>query len=247
MGVPATRDQLKTWCLRQLGFPVININVDDDQVDDRIDEAFQYFREFHYDGTEQTYIKYQITAADIVNQYIPIPTYVTGITRIFPASAGNQIGNIFDINYQIMLNDLPTFTSTSPVGFVLTQQHLALMNMIFVGEVPIRYNRYTDKLHIDWDWAHDAVSGQWLIIEAFIVTDPDVYAKTYNDRMLKKLATAYIQKQWGANLSKFTGMQLPGGVQMNGPGIYANAVADITAIEQEIRDTFEAPPRMIVG
>ena len=247
MGVPATREQLKTWCLRQLGFPVININVDDDQVDDRIDEALQYFREFHEDGTEQYYVKYQITSQDITNQYLPVPTNMAGVTRIFPSSSGNNIGNMFDLNYQIMLNDLPTFTSSSPVSYVLMQQHLALLNMIYIGEVPIRYNRYTDRLYVDWNWEIDAIAGQWVIMDGFIIIDPDAYTKTYNDRMLKKLATAYIKRQWGANLSKFTGMQLPGGVQMNGPGILADANAEIATIEQEIRDVFESPPRFIMG
>lgn len=247
MGVPASREQLKTWCLRQLGFPVLDINVDDDQVDDRIDEAFQYFREFHYDGTEKTHAKHQITSTDVTNKYITVSDSVIGVTRIFPLNTSHNIGNMFDVNYQIMLNDMPTLTSTSPVSYVLTQQHLSLLQMLFQGEAPIRFNRHTDKLYIDWDWANDAVVGQWIIIEGYTVVDPDAYTQVYNDRMLKKLCTAYIKKQWGTNLKKFSGMQLPGGIQMNGQIIHDEAVAEIKEIEEEIRLTFEEPPIFWVG
>ena len=55
----------KDYCLRSLGFGVIDINVSDDQVDDRIDETLQYFAQYHYDGVEKMYLKYQITQDDI--------------------------------------------------------------------------------------------------------------------------------------------------------------------------------------
>ena len=245
MSVPASREQLKDWCLRQLGHPVIEINVDDDQVEDRIDEAFQYFQQFHFDGVERWYLPYQITQDDINNKYIPIPDNIIGITRILSISS-STIRNMFDLQYQMRLNDMTLLTTGSIVYFTQMQQHLRLLDMIFNGEQPVRFNRHTGKLYIDMTWDKVAV-GQYLIIEGFIIIDPNTYTKVYNDRMLKKLATAYIKRQWGANMSKFAGMQLPGGITLNGVQLFQDAQAEIKELEDEIRNTFEEPPQFIMG
>lgn len=247
MAVPASREQLKDWCLRQLGHPVIEINVDDDQVDDRIDEALQYFQQFHYDAGERTYLKHQISQDDKDNKYIPIPEGVIGVNRIFPVNSSNATVNMFDLRYQMRLHDLFDFTSTSYVNYTLTMQHIRTLDMLFSGEQPIRYNRHTDKLYIDWNWSYAPVVGEWIVIEAFVVIDPETYNKIYDDRMLKKLATAYIKRQWGNNMKKFAGMQLPGGVTMNGQQIFDEAVQEIADLEQTIRNTFEEPPQFLVG
>jgi len=247
MTKPSSRQELKDWCLRQLGFPVIDINVDDDQVDDRIDDALSYFQQFHYDGVERWYLKHQITQENIDNQYIPVTDNIIGVTRIFPVGSTNASVNMFDLRYQLRLHELYDFTSTSYVNYVLTMQHIRTLDMLFSGETPLRFNRHTDKLYIDWDWNYDIQPGEWIIIEGFIVVDPDTYKDIYNDRMLKKLATAYIKKQWGNNMKKFAGMQLPGGITMNGQQIYEEAVTEIKELEDLIRDTYEEPPQFCLG
>lgn len=247
MGIPASREQFKDWCLRELGFPVIEINVDDDQVEDRIDEAFQYFQQFHFDGVERWYMKHQLTATDIANKWIPITDNIIGVTRIFPVSASNATVNMFDLRYQLRLHELYDFTSTSYVNYVLTMQHIRTLDLLFSGEQPIRFNRHTNKLYLDWNWTQFAQAGEYIIIEGFVIIDPDSYTKVYNDRMLKKYATSLIKKQWGNNMKKFGGMQLPGGVTMNGQQIYEEAVAEIKEIEQLIRDTYEEPPQFLIG
>jgi hypothetical protein len=126
-------------------------------------------------------------------------------------------------------------------------QHIRTLDMLFTGETPIRFNRHTDKLFIDWDWANDVQAGEWIIIEGYLIIDPTTYTDVFNDRMLKKLTTAYIKKQWGNNMKKFSGMQLPGGIVMNGQQIYEEAVAEIAELEDKIRDTYEEPPRFIMG
>lgn len=247
MSIPSTREQLKDWCLRQLGHPVIEINVDDDQVEDRIDEAFQYFQDFHFDGVERWYVKHQVTAQDIANQYIPITNNIIGINRIFPVGSTNASVNMFDLRYQLRLHELYDFTSTSYVSYALTMQHIRTLDMLFSGETPVRFNRHTSKLFIDWDWNYDIQPGEWIIIEGFIIADPANYSKVYNDRMLKKLATAYIKRQWGNNMKKYDNMQLPGGVTMKGQQIYDEAVTEIKELEELIRDTYEEPPQFLVG
>jgi len=245
---PGTRAQLKDWCLRRLGFPVIEINVDDDQVEDRIDEALQYFQDFHFDGVERWYLKHQVSSTDITNEYIPITNdAVIGINRIFPVSSTNASVNMFDLRYQLRLHELYDFTSTSYVNYVLTQQHIRTLDMLFAGENPIRFNRHNRKLYLDWNWTGDITAGEYIIIEGFIILDPDTYTNVYNDRMLKRYATALIKRQWGSNLKKFSGMSLPGGVNINGQQIYDEAVQEIKELEEEIRNTYEEPPQFLVG
>lgn len=244
----ASRKDLKDWCLRQLGFPVLEINVDDDQVEDRIDEAFEYFHDFHFDATQRGYFKHLLTGTDFENKYIPITNDgIIGVTRIFPLSSSNATVNMFDLRYQLRLHELYDFTSTSYVNYTLTMQHLRTLDMLFSGEQPIRFNRHTNRLYIDWNWTQYAIPGEYIIIEGYYIADPEQFPRVYNDRMLKNLATAYIKRQWGNNMKKFGGMQLPGGIVMNGQQIYDEAVAEIKEIEQNIRLMYEQPPAFILG
>ena len=191
--------------------------------------------------------KHQITQTDINNKYISVSDSLIGATRVFKIGQGNMAMNMFDLRYQLRLNDLWDLSSTSYVNYSLTMQHLATLDLLFTGETPIRFNRLTNKLYIDMDWATDIHADEFVIVEGFVITDPDTYTRVWNDRMLKKLATAYVKKQWGTNMSKFDKMQLPGGVTMRGVDIYNEAVGDIAAIEQNIRETYEAPPGFLVG
>lgn len=247
MTKPANREELKDFCLRQLGYPVIQINVDDEQVNDAIELAFEYWNEFHFDGTERTYVKHQITSQDKTNGYIQLSDQIIGAVRIFPIGGTNQAMSFFDLRYQLRLNDLWDLSSTSYVNYALTMQHLRTLDMLFSGETPVRFNKVNNRLYIDHDWANDVEAGEWVVVEAMIITNPDTFTAVWNNRMLKKLATAYVKKQWGANMSKFDKMQLPGGVTMRGVDIYNEAVTDIASAEQEIRNTYEQPPAFLVG
>ena len=244
---PANKEELKEFCLRQLGYPVIQINVDDEQVNDAVELALEYWHEFHFDGVERTYLKHQVTSTDLSNQYIQLGDNVISATRIFPVGGTNQSMTFFDLRYQLRLNDLWDLSSTSYTNYALTMQHLRTLDMLFSGETPVRFNRVNERLYIDWDWATDIQVGEWIVTEGMVIIDPDTYTKAWNDRLLKKLATSYIKRQWGNNMKKFGGMQLPGGVTMNGQQIFEEATREIESIEKDIRDTYEAPPQFLVG
>lgn len=244
--IPKTRDDLKTWCLRRLGFPVLKVNVDDDQLDDCVDMALQFWQDYHTDGTSRTYLKHQLTAQDIQNEYIPITDNVTGITRIFPYGSTNITVNMFDLRYQLRLHELYDFTSTSYVNYVMTQQHIRTLDMLFSGEQPIRFNRTTDQLFIDWNWGQ-ALAGDFIILEGFVIVDPDTYTKVYNDRTFKALTTAYIKREWGTNMKKFGGMKLPGGVTLSGQQMYDEATLEIEKAENAIRTEWSQPPAFLIG
>jgi hypothetical protein len=247
MATVTTRQGLKDYCLRRLGAPVIEINVDDDQVEDRIDDAFQFYREYHYDAVELVYLKHQFTTEDITNQYISVPDTVVGVSRILPFSNKSDGTNIFSIRYQILLNDLYSLMSTNIIYYYQVKQELELINQVLVGTKPIRFNRHMNRLYMDMDWTADAVPGDFIVVECYRILDPETYRDVYNDMFLKRYCTALIKRQWGENLKKFNGVQLPGGVTINADQIYQDALTDITQIESEMQSRFELPVDFMTG
>jgi hypothetical protein len=247
MATVTTREGLKDYCLRRLGAPVIEINVEENQIEDRIDDAFQFYREYHYDAVEMVYLKHQFTADDITNQYISVPDTVVGVSRVLPFSNRSDGTNIFSIRYQILLNDLYSLMSTNIIYFYQVKQELELINQILVGVKPIRFNRHMNRLYIDMDWNSDAVPGDYIIVECYRILDPETYRDVYNDMFLKRYCTALIKRQWGENLKKFNGVQLPGGVSINADQIYQDALTEITQIETEMQSRFELPVDFFTG
>lgn len=247
MAVPATRAEFKEYCLRKLGKPVIEINVDDDQVDDRLDEALKYYWDYHFDGSEKIYYKHEITANNISDKYIELPENINGVVKIFDIGAATLSGNdIFNIRYQIALNDLYTLTSVSMVPYFMAMEHLHLLEELLVGKKPIRYSRHRDILHVDMDWT-TLNEGDYLIVEAYQIVDPDVYSDVWSDRWLQNYTTALVKRQWGSNLTKFEGMQLPGGVQFNGQKIYDDATEELRRMEEEMIISYSLPVTDMIG
>ena len=246
MAIPSTRSEFKEFCLRKLGKPVIEINVDDDQVDDRVDEALLYFADYHFDGTEKTYYKYKVTQQDITNKYITIPDNIIGVVNLFPIGQGLNTNNLFNIRYQIALNDLYTLTSVSMVPYYMALQHVQFLEQFLVGQQPIRYNRHINKLYIDMDWTIVNVDD-YIIVEAYQVVQPDVYTKTWGDRWLARYATCLIKQQWGSNLKKYQGMQLPGGLTFNGQQIYDEATQEREELEHEMINSYSLPVTDMIG
>jgi len=247
MAVPTSRQEFIQYCLRKLGAPVIEINVDPDQVEDRVDEALRYYWDYHFDGSEKTYYKHEITQLDIDNKYITLPENIIGAVRIFPFSGSTYTsGDLFNIQYQIALNDLYTLTSVSMVPYYMAMEHLALINELLVGQIPIRYTRHRDRLHIDMNWNKVRV-GQYFIVEAYEVLDPEIFTDVYADRWLQNYTTAKIKYQWGSNLTKFTNMSLPGGVQFNGERILEDADREIQKMEQEMISSYSLPVSDMIG
>ena len=270
MAIPTSKSTLKEYCLRQLGKGAVDINVTDDQADDRLDEALQYFSHYYYDGIEKMYLKYKITAADITRatanatttatdvadnsvtasfeegkNFIPMPDSVVSVLRIFSFDNA-ATNNMFDIRYQLRLNDLYDFSSTSIVHYEMTMQHLDYLSHLLVGETPLRFYEHQRRLYLDMDWNNDVSEDDYLIIECYRKLDPDTYTDLYNDIHLKRYATALIKRQWGQNLSKFNEVQLLGGVTMNGEQIYTQAQEDITRLEEQIQN-MQYPDMLIKG
>jgi hypothetical protein len=242
----SSRDDFKEYCLRKLGKPVIEINVDDDQVEDRVEEALKYYWDYHFDGTEKVFYKKQITAEDIANKYITLPQNIIGAVSIFDIGDFIAVNNIFNIRYQIALNDLYTLTYQSMVPYYMAFQQIQLLEQLLVGKQPIRYNRNTNKLFVDTDW-NKLTEGYFLVVEAYSIVDPADYVDVWNDRWLQRYATELIKKQWGSNLTKFVGMQLPGGITFNGEKIYNDAHDAIEKLEAEMISSYSLPVTDMIG
>ena len=317
MAKPNSRAELALYCKRKLGFPVIDINVDDDQVDDRIDEALQFFEDFHFDGTEKIYMKHQITVEDINRRWIYAPDAVTFVTGVFPFDQSNSSINMFDLRYQLRLHDLYDFTSVSYVSYEVTMQHIRTLELLFSGTPQFRFNRKQNKVFLDINWDSDLQPGQYVIVECYRTLNPSTitltgtcattanantvvgtstifdqevlendfvtfgnqtlqiakinsptsitvrgpftstqsgvtmtaagYSDIWNDRFLKQYTTALIKYQWGSNLSKFAGIQLPGGVTLDGPRIMQEAQAEIDKLEEQIHVINVLPGEILVG
>jgi hypothetical protein len=319
----SSRQGLIDYCLRRLGFPVIEINVDDDQIEDRIDDALQYFQEFHFDGVERVYLQHQVTGAtlkftglsapsftvgellvgatsgascnvvsingtnlsvsnvsgtftasetvtgetsgfsrtlaptafytpgDIENGYVSIPDAVIGVIRVLPvngpSSGMNNTNNMFDIMYQFRMNDMYNLLSADMIYFTQMKQYLSMLDMLLVGDRSFAYNRKTDKLEIHCNWRDVFQPGDFIIVECYRIVDPNTYTQVYDDRFLKEYATALIKKQWGINMKKFGGMQLPGGIVMNGQQVYDEAVEELRMIQQDMQLSSELPVDFMVG
>lgn len=245
-GDPVDRRTFREFCLRRLGKPVIQINVSTEQVDDCVNVALRWFQDYHNEGTERLYYRYQITDTDKTNKYITMPDNVIGAVRIFDIGTGFGAGDMFNVKYQIALNDLYTLVSTSLVPFYMTMQHLSLMEEIFIGKIPIRYNRYMNRLYLDMDWNKLNV-GDWIVAECFQVIDPTVWTTMWTDRWLQKYATALIKQQWGNHLKKFKGVQMAGGISYSGQEIYDEATQEIKDIEAEVTNSYSIPCMPMIG
>lgn len=318
----STRQELIDYCLRRLGFPVIEINVDEGQVSDRIDDALQLWQEYHFDGTERVYIKRQLTGSelniqssiannftvgekltgttsgascqidsvasnfqfivddikgtfqagetvtgdqsgqtatlsattpltkgDLENGYIPIDDNILGVTKMwkFGAVVGSKSDGLFDVDYQFALNDLYNLLSADVTYYSMVKTHMNVLESLFVTERQIRFNRKTDKLYIDTDMDKTFNVGDYVIAEGWALLDPETYTEVYDDMWLKRYATALIKRQWGENMKKFGGIQMPGGVTLNGDQIYLEAVNEIATIEDEMQIRYELPPTFMTG
>lgn len=317
MAKPATRAQFKDYCLRRLGHPVIEINVDDDQVEDRIDDALQFFHDYHFDGCEKIYMKHQFTQEDIDRRWIYAPDAVIFVHSVLPFDDSNSSVNMFDLRYQLRLHDLYDFTSVSYVSYEITMQHIRTLNLLFSGTPQIRFNRKQNKIFLDIDWSRDLSVGDYVVIDCYrairpatitltgtgtAVTSANTIAGTntvfdqellegdiitldgqelqvskitsptslstigpvatnvtngvltkpgnsevWNDRFLKRYATALIKYQWGSNLSKFAGIQMPGGVTLDGVRIMTEAKEEMDKIEEDMYNFNSLPSEIFTG
>ena len=268
MAKPTSKAELKEYALRRLGKPVLEINVSDDQCDDAIDYTLQKFQQFHYDGAERVYLKHKVTQADLDrnaatndtqttstagnstwlerNSYIEIPQHILSVEGLF-SFTDKGTANMFDIRYQMRLNDLYDFTSTQFYHYYMIQQHLGSIDFLLEGLKPTRYQAVQDRLYLDMDWKTDVQLDTYIVIKAWRALDPTTWTEIYDQMWVKDYASAKIKKQWGSNMTKFQNVQMPGGVTLNGEMIYNDAVQELKDLEEQLRTEWETPPLDMIG
>jgi hypothetical protein len=248
MAKPNSRTTLIDYCFRALGAPVIEINVDDDQVDDRIDEALQFYQHYHADAIEKVFLKHQVTADDITNGYLTVPDLVTDVVQIFPLreSGGH---NMFDIQYQMHLNDMYSLGYMgSLVEYEMAQQWLSMLDLIMDSDTKhLSFDRHKNQLRIDMDWSKEVEVDEYIIIECYRILDPTTYTDVYNDYFLKRYATALMKRQWGQNLIKYNNVQLPGGITLNGRQIWEDGDREVRELESRMMTDYSLPPMDMIG
>ena len=279
MAQPSSRDGLIDYAKSQRGFPVLEINVADEQFSDLLDDAVQVYQERHYDGIVRMYLKYQITQDDIdrgqarggnttlgittttatstvglsttfdleENQnYIQMPPSVIGVNQIFKIRSDTVYDGLFNIRYQLFLNDLYQFGSIDLLQYTMVQTYLEDITHLLNPNMRYRFNIRQDRLYIDADFGV-LTAGDYFVIDCFRILDPNDFTRVYNDPFLKRYFTALCKKQWGQNLIKFQGVQLPGGIQLNGRQIYDDGVAELAEIRAKMASDYEMPPLDMIG
>jgi hypothetical protein len=251
MANPSSRQGLIDYCLRKLGSPVLEINVEESQLEDRVDEAIQFYREYNSDALFRTYVKHQVTADDVSNKYITVDDNVFFVQRMFPINAsGTTSSNFFDLKYQLSLNelyDLNTFIGDLAY-YEQMRQYVSLLDMKLNGHPQITFSRNQNRIHIHGDFNNQEIEvDDYLVFEVYQAIDPDTFNDVYNDIFLKEYLTQLIKQQWGANLIKFEGMQLPGGITLNGRQLYDDATQEIERLREQVRLTHELPVDFFLG
>ena len=233
MAQPTNREEFKEHILRKIGAPVIEINVSDEQVDDRVDEALSFWNDYHYNGSQLIYLKHQVIQDDIDNGYIQLPEDILGVSNVFDISTSTSMGSgLFNVQYQFVLNNLEDITGYNVSNYYMNMQHIEFLQEMLVGKSRIRYNKHVNRLYVDVDQSK-LVVGEYIIIEAYDVIDPSTFSDIWSDRWLQNYAAVLVREQWGLNITKFNGMQLVGGVTFNGEQILSEARADRERMEED--------------
>ncbi len=237
---PSNRNEFKDYCLRRLGAPVISLAIDDLQIDDRVDDAIKYFWDHHYNGSERLLVPHLLTEEEIRTKVINVDQKISGISHVFNlnSSYGTTNSGVFGLQYQMVLTNLSSISTLQLNGYVSAMQNIELIDNILSTQVPFRFNKHTDKLYVDADLGTHTSAGNYLLIEAHVILDQDLYNSLWKDSWLQKYATALIKRQWGSNLRLYQNIELLGGVTFDGNKIFDEAQEEIEALETSIKATY---------
>ena len=273
MAKPSSRTTLQDYVFRQLGAPVLEINVADEQFDDLLDDSLQYFYERHFDGVEKVLLKYKLTKEDIErgrarggtfstgittttttsgdfeenSNYLQVPDSIIGIEKVMQFDSSGLSNGMFNLKYQLFLNDVAfNLGYDGLLNYSMTKTYLEDINFLLTTSTQIRFNKRNQKLYIDIDWA-SATVNHFVLIECYRIMDPANYSGVYNDSFLKRYVVAKTKKQWGQNLIKFQGVKLPGGTELNGRQIYEDGDLELRELEANMLSTYEVPVLDMIG
>lgn len=247
--IPSTRAELKSYALRRLGYPVIQINCADEQLEDAIDDSLRLYSDFHADGQERHFLVHQITQDTLDNMYFDVPNDILQVTKVFTINQSSSVDLVFNVDYQIIaqtiLNLYPGCGSSAVYSMGLsdwaqTKSYLETLSQAINGTTQFRYNRNTNRIHLDTNPTL-LVLGNFICVDVSKAIDPETYGRVYSDPWLGKYVASQIKLRWGENMSKFSGVRLPGGVAMNGQQIKNEAKQEIQDLEYQLKSMYSEP------
>ena len=246
MAIPATRADFIDNCKRRLGWPVFNLEISSDQIDDRVDEALSFYADYHFDATDKTYYKYQVTDQFLIDKIITLPENIIGVVSLFDVSGTSASMDMFDVRYQIALNDLYTLTNVSMVPYYTAMMHIETIKQVLVGSVPIRFTRHRNICNVDISPGKLKV-GEWLILECYQVIDPTTYTNVWKDRWLQKYCANLIKRNWAEIMQKYNKVQIIAGTEFNFKEIWTQANDEITKMEDNVIHAYSGPIEFFLG
>lgn len=243
-----TREQLKQWALRACGHPVVRVNVDDSQLEDRIDDALAMFMEFHFSGNQRVVLKVVIDAEMEQSKRIKMPERTLSVIEVFfPQNASineSFSNNLFNYSYVTSLIDVARGGSCCEgvSKYANVMQYLNTLRDTLgsgSGSRIFTYNEYSRE--IIFDGGIELTQGKTMLIDCFVTVDPDDNWDGWDDKWLKNYTSALFKRQWGVNLTKFVGVQYAGGGELNGQMILDSANQEIQQLEEELNNKYTPP------
>lgn len=247
--------ELKQYILRKLGYPVHSIEITDDQLQDAIDDTLEDYTQFAYSGVIERYFPLALLKG--VQDYV-MPYSTFGILTVNDANmsmiGANMPSNMFSLN-QFIAADLyrPGVAKIDLAGYEMINQMTSSIDLIFGKKQTFDFNSISKILHLH---ATPALDDK-VIVQAYLKLDLQgtpvsgggyEEEKIYDDKWVKRMATARAKLQWGNNIGlKYQGSILPNGGTLNGQGIIDQATAEIEVLTTELHDVYELPIDFFVG
>lgn len=244
-------EDLAGYVLRRLGAPVINVEVEDQQLRDRINDAILYYTERHFDGATERVIRVDFTEADEATQSFPLPQDVVNINSIFELSqSGSSSSEEFErLNYLISQSEFFRISTTNGVGhdlknYHVTMEYLALLKRYFNRPINFRVDRINGLVRVP---SHKILADNFIVMTAIVARTPDNSPNLFDEKWIKDYTTQLVKRQWGENLKKYDGVQMAGGVTVQGQRIWDEAQAEIDKLEDSFSIKYQLPYGMYIG
>lgn len=245
MALPQTKIDFQNFCLRKLGAPVINIELHPTQVEDITNEALHYFQRYHSNGSELVYLPFKLDTTTIANKYLSMPSDMIGVTKVFQIGYSSQ--SLLTVDFQIASQAMyAALSGEGMANYQLMMSYRSMIQELASGQKPIRWTINKQKVFVDLNWSQ-VTPDSWVIIEGYKALDPSVETTMWHEPWFIDYTTALMKKQWGSNLSKYTGVKLPGGIEMDGRTLYTDAMQELEELHTRLQDEENLPADMFIG
>ena len=246
--IPETREEMIDHCFMLLGEPVVKVNVTRDQARAKIRYGIKKFIEYHYEGTDQAWIRVPITDSVSINKKIQLPEFVVGVQKLLNYKTNNynfSSNSVYTSMWSILSRNLfSEVTSASKLDIYLYERELSEWETLFNNVPAWSFNTVTKEMQIDGSQSRMPVGGEFMIkvfVDLSMIT-----GRFWMNPFLIRYCEALIREQWGNNLIKFPEIGLPGGMRVSGDRILSKAEQDIAKLEEEMFENASAAQSFIL-